>query len=130
MTTSVCEGSIMIPGSATIGFIGIGLMGAPMARNLLRAGFPLTAWNRSIAKAEVLIPLGARVAASPGEAVRDADTVIVMLENGPIVEEILFRQGVIEALKPGSIVVDMSSIRPAEARDHARRLAERRIGYL
>jgi 2-hydroxy-3-oxopropionate reductase len=124
------ESSIMTLGSSTIGFIGIGLMGAPMARNLLRAGFPLTAWNRSIAKAEALIPLGARVTASAGEAVLDADIVIVMLENGPIVEEVLFGQGVMAALKPGSIVVDMSSIRPAEASDHARRLAERGIGYV
>jgi 3-hydroxyisobutyrate dehydrogenase-like beta-hydroxyacid dehydrogenase len=99
-----------------VAFLGIGLMGSPQARNLLKAGFYLTAWNRSIAKAEALVPLGARVSAAPADAVREADVVIVMLENGPIVEEVLFRQGVIKALKPGAIVVDMSSIKPAEAR--------------
>jgi 2-hydroxy-3-oxopropionate reductase len=114
----------------TVAFLGIGLMGAPQARNVLKAGFAVTAWNRSIAKAEALIPFGARVAASPADAVRDADVVVVMLENGPIVEDVLFRRGVMEALKPGSVVVDMSSIKPAEAKDHARRLAERQVAHI
>ncbi len=113
-----------------VAFLGIGLMGGPQARNLLKAGFRLTAWNRSIAKAEALAPLGAHVAAAPAAAVRNADIVVVMLENGPIVEEVLFRQGVAEALKPGSIVVDMSSIKPAEAKEHARRLAERGVAHI
>jgi 3-hydroxyisobutyrate dehydrogenase-like beta-hydroxyacid dehydrogenase len=114
----------------TVAFLGIGLMGAPQARNVLKAGFAVTAWNRSIAKAEALIPFGACVAASPADAVRDADVVVIMLENGPIVEDVLFRRGVMEALKPGSVVVDMSSIKPAEAKDHARRLAERRLAHI
>jgi 2-hydroxy-3-oxopropionate reductase len=113
-----------------VAFLGIGLMGGPQARNLLKAGFHLTAWNRSIAKAEALVPLGGHVSAAAADAVREADVVILMLENGPIVEEVLFRHDVMEALKPGSIVIDMSSIKPAEAREHARRLAERQIAHI
>ena len=128
--TPVYESAIMTSAPFTIGFLGIGLMGGPQARNLLRAGYPLTAWNRSVAKAEALVPLGARVAKSPDEAVREADAIIVMLENGPIVEDVLFRQGVMEASKLGSIVIDMSSIKPAEAKDHARRLAERGVAHI
>ena len=79
--------------SNSIAFLGVGLMGAPMARRLLAAGHHLTAWNRSREKAEALAPLGARVAGSPAEAVREADIVIVMLENGSIVEQVLFTQG-------------------------------------
>jgi len=101
-----------------------------MAKRLLAAGHRLTAWNRSREKAEALAPLGARVARSSAEAVRDADIVIVMLENGSIVEQVLFTQGAAEAVKPGAVVVDMSSIKPAEAQDHARRLAERHVHYV
>jgi len=120
----------MTTDSNRIAFLGVGLMGAPMARCLLAAGHRLTAWNRSREKAEALAPLGARVAGSPAEAVREADIVIVMLENGSIVEQVLFAQGAAEATKPGAVVVDMSSIKPAEAQDHARRFAERRVHHV
>lgn len=119
-----------MPASPRIAFLGTGLMGAPMARNLLRAGFPVTAWNRSRAKAEALRPDGATVADDPAAAVRDADIVILMLENGPIVEEVLFRAGTATALRPGTVVADMSSIKPAEAQGHAARLAERGVLHL
>lgn len=113
-----------------IAFLGVGLMGGPMARNLLRAGFPVTLWNRSRAKADALADGGAAVADTPAGAVADADIVILMLENGPIVTDVLFRQGAAEALRPGTIVVDMSSIKPAEARDHAARLAARGVHHV
>lgn len=111
-------------------FLGIGLMGTRQARNLLKAGYQLNVWNRSVAKAEALVPLGARVWFSPADAARGADVVILMLENGPVVEDVLFRQGVADALAPGSVVLDMSSIKPAEAKDHARRLAARQINHI
>ncbi|HUE19260.1 MAG TPA: NAD(P)-binding domain-containing protein, partial [Stellaceae bacterium] len=76
--------------SARIGFLGTGLMGSRMTRNLLAAGFPLVAWNRSRAKAAALVQAGATVAASPAEAVIEADIVIAMLANGPSVELVLF----------------------------------------
>src|SRR3712207_4597134 len=111
-------------------FLGTGLMGLHQARNLLRAGYPLTAWNRTRARAEQLVPDGARVVDTALEAVRGAEIVVLMLENGPVVEQVLFGSGMAEALRPGSVVVDMSSIKPAEAQDHARRLAERGVAHV
>ena len=105
-----------------IAFLGIGLMGAPQSRRLLAAGFPLTAWNRTGAKAEALIAQGATVAGTAAAAVKDADVIIIMLEHGGAVGDVLFNQGVAAALKKGALVIDMSSIKPAEARDHAVRL--------
>ncbi|MBL8382588.1 MAG: NAD(P)-dependent oxidoreductase [Burkholderiales bacterium] len=97
-------------------------MGRPMAANLLRAGFRLTAWNRTRAKADALAGAGATVAGSPGAAVAAADIVITMLENGPAVADVLFAQGAAAALRRGALVIDMSSIKPREARAHAARL--------
>ena len=105
-----------------IAFLGIGLMGAPQSRRLLDAGFTLTAWNRTRAKADALAALGARVAGSAASAVQDADVIITMLENGAAVGDVLFNQGVAAALKKGALVIDMSSIKPREAREHAAQL--------
>ncbi|MET0744475.1 MAG: NAD(P)-binding domain-containing protein, partial [Microvirga sp.] len=114
-----------------VAFLGIGLMGSRQATRLLQAGYRLTAWNRSRSKAEALAPLGAVVVEDPGQAVADADVVVLMLENGTIVREVLFGGGgVAKALRPGTIVVDMSSIKPAEAQDHAGRLAGRGIHHI
>jgi 3-hydroxyisobutyrate dehydrogenase-like beta-hydroxyacid dehydrogenase len=113
-----------------IAFLGIGLMGSPQARNILKEGFALTAWNRSAAKADALVQFGAGVAATPADAVRTADVVILMLENGGIVERVLFGSGMVEAMRPGTIVVDMSSIKPAEAKAHAHRLAAWGIAHI
>ena len=100
-----------------IAFLGTGLMGAPMVRNLLGAGFHVTAWNRSIDKAEALVTNGAQVAASPAVAAGNADIVISMVSDGPAVRALL-DGGVAGAMRPGSIFVDMSSIKPREARAH------------
>ncbi|EIM28976.1 NAD(P)-dependent oxidoreductase [Microvirga lotononidis] len=116
--------------SLNIAFLGIGLMGSRQAKRLLEAGYSLTLWNRSREKAEALAPLGARVMDRAADAVRDADVVILMLENGRIVTDVLFSQGVAEALKPGSVLVDMSSIKPAEAQDHAGHLTERGVHHI
>ncbi len=112
-----------------IAFLGIGLMGAPMTRNLLAAGFGMTLWNRTASKCDEFRDQ-ARIATEAAEAVAGADVVITMLENGPVVEEVLVAQGVIDALKPGAIVIDMSSAPPAMARAHAARVAERGGHYL
>jgi 3-hydroxyisobutyrate dehydrogenase-like beta-hydroxyacid dehydrogenase len=108
--------------SPRLAFLGIGLMGAPQARRLLGAGFSVTAWNRTRAKAESLIPQGATVADTAAAAVEDADVVITMLENGVAVGDVLFNRGVAAALKKGALVIDMSSIKPREAREHAAKL--------
>ncbi|HTN33947.1 MAG TPA: NAD(P)-dependent oxidoreductase [Marinobacter sp.] len=106
-----------------IAFLGIGLMGAPMVRNLLSAGFSMTLWNRTTSKCEPFSQ-EANIAGSPAEAVRTADVVITMLENSDVVERVLVGQGVLEALKPGTLVIDMSSIQPSVARSHSE-LAEK-----
>lgn len=117
--------------SARIGFLGTGLMGSRMARNLLADGFPLAAWNRSRAKAAALVQAGATVAATPAEAVSGADIVIAMLANGPSVELVLFGEsGAAAAMRPGTLFIDMSSSAPDTARDQAKRLATRQIAYL
>jgi 2-hydroxy-3-oxopropionate reductase len=116
--------------SGSIAFLGVGLMGSRQAKRLLDGGHPLTVWNRSRDKAEALAPFGASVADTAHEAVQGADIVILMLENGAIVRDVLFSQDVVEALRLGSIVVDMSSIKPAEAQEHAKRLAERGIHHI
>ncbi|MHB0706836.1 NAD(P)-dependent oxidoreductase [Roseomonas mucosa] len=115
-----------------IAFLGLGLMGGPMARRVLAAGHEVTVWNRSPDKAAPFAEAGAHVAASAAEAVREAEAeaVILMLENGPVVERVLFGGGVAEAVPPGAVVVDMSSIKPAEAQDHAARLAEQGVHHV
>ncbi|HVA15588.1 MAG TPA: NAD(P)-dependent oxidoreductase [Stellaceae bacterium] len=122
--------------SQRIAFLGIGLMGAPMAERLIAAGHSVTLWNRTAAKAAVIAAAGARVAASPAAAAGEADVLIAMLENGPAVEAVLFGDaalgygGAAAALKPGTLAIDMSSSPPPLARDHAQRFAARGIGYL
>jgi 2-hydroxy-3-oxopropionate reductase len=115
---------------ANVGFLGTGLMGAPMAANLVKSGYRVMVWNRTQSKTDHLARLGARVAQSPGEAVSEADIVVSILENGPVVEQVIFGSGAVEHIRPGSLVVDMSSIPPATARDHARRLRARSVGHL
>ncbi len=108
--------------SPKIALLGAGLMGAPMARRLLGAVFPVTVWNRSLEKAKALEPFGAVVATTAADAVKAADIVITMLDNGAVVTEVLFDLGVAEAMPVGAVVVDMSSIPPSVARDHGARL--------
>ncbi|WP_313609056.1 NAD(P)-binding domain-containing protein, partial [Rhizobium sp.] len=106
----------------SVAFIGTGLMGGPMARRLLGAGFSVAVWNRSVEKAEALVADGAVLAASPAEAARGADIVITMLSDGKAVGEVLFEAGVAEALEKGAVVIDSSSIAPPIAREHSSRL--------
>src|SRR5690606_37853247 len=80
------------------------------------------AWNRSRSKAERLQPFGAHVADTPADAVAAADIVICLLQDGHAVSEVLFGQGAAAAMRPGALVIDMSSILPSQAREHASRL--------
>ena len=116
--------------SLKIAFIGTGLMGFPMARNLLQAGFDVTAWNRSPDKAKALEPFGGKVSLLALDAVQDADVIITMLSDGPAVADMLFAQGLAGAMRRGAVFIDMSSIKPDEARDHAERLAALGIAAL
>lgn len=101
-----------------------------MAMNLIKAGYRLTIWNRTLSKAAELASAGARLAKSPAEAVRQAQAVILMLENGAVVTELLFAQGVAAACAEGTLVIDMSSIAPEIAEDHARALQRTGLRHL
>ena len=112
-----------------IAFLGIGLMGTPMTRNLIKAGYSMTLWNRTVAKCDPFADQ-ATFAPSPAEAVQQADIVITMLENGKVVDDVLVTQGAIGALKAGAILIDMSSVQPSLARTHAEAARKQGAGYL
>jgi 2-hydroxy-3-oxopropionate reductase len=120
----------MITPPATLAFLGIGLMGYPVAANLLKVGFKLRVWNRTRAKAERLESLGAMVCDTPVEAVQNVDAVITMLENGAVVTEVLFVSSAVDRCAKNTLIIDMSSIAPAIAADHARLLQEKHLRYL
>ena len=105
-------------------------MGRPMAENLIKQGHVVQAWNRTRSKAAALTPLGAKVFDAPAEAVADAEVVCVVLENGPVVEHVLFERGVADAIERGALVIDMSSIPPETAKDHAARFERRGVDHL
>ncbi|WP_430249471.1 NAD(P)-dependent oxidoreductase [Neorhizobium sp. DAR64860/K0K1] len=116
--------------SEKIAFLGTGLMGAPMARRLLQAGYSLTVWNRNPDKAKALESNGATVAPSPAEAVDGAYIVITMLTDGKVVGDVLFESGCAERLAAGAKVIDMSSIAPAIAKEHSAKLEELGIAHV
>jgi 2-hydroxy-3-oxopropionate reductase len=108
-----------------IGFIGLGVMGAAMARNLMKAGFPLAVHNRSRAKVDALVKEGARPAGSPAEAARGADVVFTCLPDTPDVEQVLFGPaGVLEGAHEGLTVIDTSSISATRTAEFAARLKQ------
>ena len=109
-----------------MGFIGLGIMGRPMAGHLLDAGYPVTVWNRTRSKMAPLVERGATAAASPREVAAASDTTITMVADTPdVLDVILGPQGVVHGVRPGGVVVDMSTISPAATREVAGRLAER-----
>ncbi len=108
----------------SIGFIGLGTMGAPMASNLLRAGYPVTVYNRTASKAAPLTELGATVAASPKEAAAGADVVITMVSNDDsIIEVYEGDNGVLAGIRSGTTVIDCSTISPALVQRLAKQIA-------
>jgi 3-hydroxyisobutyrate dehydrogenase len=114
-----------------IGFIGTGIMGKPMARNLLKAGYTVTIHNRTKAKAEQLLTEGAVWAASPAAVAGNSDVVITCVPDTPDVRVVLLgRGGVIEAARPGLICVDMSTISPAATRQMGEILAAKGVSLI
>lgn len=111
----------------SIAFFGIGLMGKPMAINLLNAGYSVKAWNRTSAKAEALMTHGAIVAANPMD-VADIDVLITMLAAGPEVRTVL--EAAMPHLQQGALVIDMSSTRQSEAQSFHAMLADRSIHFI
>ena len=113
-----------------IGFIGTGLMGFPMAKNILKAGYKIRAFNRSKNKAEPLKDFGAEISNSIGELVKESHVVITMLTNDDAVNEVLGSDEFLNNLKPNSTVIDMSSVKQTTAVNHGKNLKSRKINYL
>lgn len=110
----------------SIAFAGIGLMGLPMTRRLLAAGYPLTVWNRSPDKCQPLVALGAQRAQTPAELCAQADIVMLCLADTEVVREVVFGPGgIVEGGKPGQLLVDFSSLEPAATREMAAELEQR-----
>jgi 3-hydroxyisobutyrate dehydrogenase len=113
------------------GFIGLGIMGLPMARNLMKAGFNLAVYNRTASRCQPLVHEGATLAESPGQAAAHSDVVITMVTDTPDVEEVILGEnGVIHSARPGLILIDMSTISPKATRRMAGLLHEKGVYLL
>jgi 2-hydroxy-3-oxopropionate reductase len=120
-----------VSGVAKVGFIGLGIMGGPMSSNLLRAGFDVIGFDVVPAALERLAAAGGTAAVSAGQAAAEADMVITMLPNHPQVEAVALGEGgVLDSAKPGTLYIDMSTIRPETSRRLAEAGAERGIRVL
>ena len=109
-----------------VAFLGLGTMGAAMAANLARAGFAVTVWNRTADRAPELADLGVQRAATPAEAVADAGIAVMCVSDTPDVEAVLFGDdGVVDGARPGTLIIDCSTIAPSGSWDFAARLRER-----
>jgi 2-hydroxy-3-oxopropionate reductase len=115
----------------SIGFIGLGIMGLPMARNLLKAGYPVCVYNRTPEKTQTLVAEGATTASTVADVARGADVVITMLPDTPDVESVVLGPGgVSEGIKSGAAFIDMSTIDPAMSRRVATELGKKGVGAL
>ena len=114
-----------------VGFVGLGTMGGAMAANVARAGFQVTAWNRTPGRASDLQELGVVLAASPAAVATASDIVVTIVSDTPDVETVLFGEGGVASGAPaGTLVIDMSTISPSATRDYASRLAAQGVGML
>ncbi|MFC1802474.1 NAD(P)-dependent oxidoreductase [Thermoproteota archaeon] len=114
-----------------IGFIGIGLMGAGMSQNLLKAGYSVTVWNRTESKTKTIVDAGAKLAESPKEVVENSDVVISMVTGSDDVKEVLLGEiGAVYGAKKGDIFIDMSTISPLATKEIAGELAKKGIEML
>jgi len=113
-----------------IGFIGTGLMGFPMAKQLLKSGYKLKAYNRSIEKADPLRKFGAEISKSIKEVVNDRDVIITMLTDDIAVDEVMKNSDFKDNIKSGATVIDMSSVKPKTALTHGQNLKSKNINYL
>ncbi|VBB07470.1 3-hydroxyisobutyrate dehydrogenase signature [Lucifera butyrica] len=114
-----------------IGFIGLGIMGKPMSKNLLKSGYDLLVMNKSQHAVAEVVAAGAKTAATPKEVAEQTDVIITMLPNSPQVKEVVLgKGGVMEGAKKGAVVIDMSSIAPLVSREISRKLAEKGIEML
>jgi len=117
--------------SERIGFIGLGIMGQGMVRNLLKAGFAVRVWNRTAAKAEPLVAEGAQMGVSPADVAANSDIIITCVSDTPDVEAVILGEdGVINGAQSGTLVIDCSTISPQATREIAAKLAEKGIKML
>lgn len=115
----------------SVGFIGVGIMGQGMARNLLKAGFDVTVWNRTTSRMGSLVEAGASAGQSPADVAAKCDIIITCVSDTPDVEEVILgEQGVIHGAKAGALVVDCSTISPQTTKEIAARLASRQVNML
>jgi 3-hydroxyisobutyrate dehydrogenase len=111
-----------------VGFVGLGIMGAPMAANLRRAGYALWVWNRTKERCAPLVELGARACETPAELAKNVDVVVTIVSDTPDVEAVIFGgNGLAQELRPGSVLIDMSTISPTATAGFARRLREKGV---
>ena len=116
--------------SKKIAFIGIGLMGLPMSKNILKAGYSLKVFNRSQNKAEPLKNFGAEIASSIKDVVKESDVVITMLTDDTAIDDVMNSSDFLDNLKSGATVIDMSSVKPTTATKHGNNLKLKDINYL
>lgn len=115
----------------TVGFIGLGLMGKPMALNLLKVGFPVVVWNRSAAKTHEVASTGAKLGANPRDVAAQADVLMTIVSDPPALEEVLWgANGAMAALRKRTLYIDSSTISPELARRVAAACAERGVDFL
>jgi 3-hydroxyisobutyrate dehydrogenase len=116
---------------STVGFCGLGTMGAAMAANVARAGFPLTVWNRTAGRAALPLAAGASEVETPAAVARAAEVVVICVSDTPDVEAVLFGEdGLASGLAAGSLVIDCSTISPAASRAFGERLREAGVGFV
>jgi 3-hydroxyisobutyrate dehydrogenase len=114
--------------SESVGFVGLGIMGRGMARNILKAGFDLRVWNRTPSRMEALQAEGAAVARNPADLAAQCDVIVVCVSDTPDVEAVILGDepaGILHGVQPGTLIIDMSTISPHTTRALAQRLAER-----
>lgn len=131
MKPPLIEEALLNSPAKHVGLIGLGLMGRPMGINLLKAGYPLTVWNRTASRAGELLAAGAKLAKSPEEVAAACDFLLTIVSDPPALEEVLWGPGgAMKSLQRGSIYVDSSTVSPALARKIASGCAERGVRFL
>jgi 3-hydroxyisobutyrate dehydrogenase len=114
-----------------VGFIGLGIMGQGMTMNLLKAGFPLTVWNRTASKMDNIVKTGATAGSSPADVAANCDIIITCVSDTPDVQAVILgKNGILSKAKSGALVIDMSTISPGATREMAAALAAKGIHML
>ncbi|HRL12656.1 MAG TPA: NAD(P)-binding domain-containing protein, partial [Aggregatilineales bacterium] len=117
--------------SERLGFVGLGIMGRGMVRNLLKAGYGVRVWNRTASRSDALVADGATAAASPRDVAEHADIVFICVSDTPDVEAVIFgADGLAAGMRQGGLIIDMSTISPQATQQFARKLAEGGIAML